>query len=97
MKETKQGRRELDTLEATGNVIIKTGAETVTGSYGIYRAATNKAELTGGVTIKRGENILQGARAEVDLNTNTSRMFGGAGGQQGRVRGVFYPGSEKKP
>lgn len=96
MKDNSQGQRELYSLEALGNVVITTATEVVTGAYGIYRADTNKAELTGNVTIKRGPNVLEGEKAEVDLNTETSRIFGNSSGD-GRVRGIFYPGSEKKP
>lgn len=96
LKENDEGERVLHNLEAIGNVIITTTNETITGTYGIYRADTNKAELTGSVTIRRGPNILEGEKAEVDLNTNTSRMFGDQK-NGGRVRGVFYPGSEEKP
>ena len=99
-KTNAQGERVIDTLEAKGNVVITTPAEIMTGAYGIYRSATNKAELSGGVTITRGPNILEGARAVVDLNTNISQIFGGAKqithDGKGRVRGVFYPSSEKK-
>jgi len=95
LKDSAEGRRELDTAEAIGHVVIKTATETLTGDYGIYRSATNKAEIKGHVVITRGPNVLEGDRAEVDLNTDTSRMFGD--GSEGRVRGVFYPDSEKKP
>ncbi len=94
--ENAQGQRILHSLEADGNVVITTPDETLSGNYGIYRAKTNVAELTGGVTIRRGPNVLEGEKAQVDLNTNVSRMFGGSEGS-GRVRGVFYPGSEQKP
>lgn len=94
LKENAQGERVLDTLEAFDNVTITTPTEIIRGAYGIYRANTNKAEIRGNVTITRGPNILQGDRAEVDLNTNTSRIFGGAT-NQGRVRGVFFPGSNE--
>lgn len=96
MKDNGKGEQVLDSLEASGNVVIVTPTETVTGAHGLYRAGTNKAELTGGVRIVRGPNTLQGQRAEVDMNTNTSRIFG-SDTPTGRVRGVFYPGSEKKP
>lgn len=95
MKDNGKGQRVLSEMEATGNVVITTPTEMVTGKHGIYRASSNKAELTGGVTIKRGPNILEGEKAEVDLTTNTSRMFGSPMGNS-RVRGVFYPGSKKK-
>lgn len=94
--ENTAGERVLDSMEATGNVVITTPTEVITGAYGIYRAKTNIAELTGGVQIKRGPNILEGEKAQVDLNTNVSKMYGSAQ-SGGRVRGVFYPGSEEKP
>lgn len=94
LKKNEQGQQVLDTLEATGNVVIITPGETVTGAYGIYRSASNKAEITGGVTIKRGPNTLEGERAIVDMNTNISTIYGAADKPTGRVRGVFYPGSE---
>lgn len=93
LKDNAQGQRVLDTLEATGNVVITTPAEQATGQYGIYRSATNKAELKGNVVITRGPNVLKGDRAEVDFNTDTSKIFGSAK-QGGRVSGTFYPGSK---
>lgn len=90
------GGSNLDRLEADGNVVIKTPSETLHGQRAIYRADTNTAELTGNVKIERGPNILEGNRAEVDLDTNISKLFGSEK-EGGRVRGVFFPGSEKKP
>lgn len=105
LKTDATGKRVLDTLEAKGKVVITTPSEVVTGAYGIYRAGSNKAQLSGGVTIKRGPNVLEGERAEVDLTTNISKIFGATPsgsitgpntgeGAGGRVRGVFYPGSQ---
>ena len=53
LKENAQGQRVLDTLEAFGNVVITTPTEIVTGTYGIYRSGSNKAELDGNVVIRR--------------------------------------------
>lgn len=88
-----QGKREIETLEAEGNVVITTPQEKITGNYGIYHKATNTAEITGDVVIRRGPNVLEGAKATVDLNTNVSRMYGKPSGQE-RIRGIFYPGSQ---
>jgi len=87
------GGGNIDRLEAEGNVIITTPTEKITGSKAIYRAATNTADITGKVKLVRGENVLEGDRAEVNLTTNVSKMFGSKG-ENGRVRGVFFPGSE---
>lgn len=99
MGQDAQGKRILKTLDATGNVVITTPSETLTGRTGLYNAVTNMATLSGGVTIRHGPNVLQGETAEINLTTNISRMLSGGGltqGAPGRVRGVFYPGSEKK-
>ncbi len=88
-----EGKREIETLEAEGRVIITSPQEIITGDYAIYRKASNTAEIKGNVVIQRGPNTLEGERAEVDLNTNISRMFGSEG-EGGRIRGVFYPGSQ---
>lgn len=101
-KETPTGRQ-IDTLHANGNVVIVTPTETLTGDNGVYYKATNTAEIIGNVKIVRGPNVLEGVRGEVDLNTNISKIFGSpeavgtTGPAPGRVRGVFYPGSDKAP
>jgi lipopolysaccharide export system protein LptA len=95
MKNDAQGKRVLDMLEARDNVVITTPTEKVTGTYAIYHAASNMAEIKGNVKISRGPNVLEGERAEVDMTTRTSRIFGSAA-NGGRVKGVFYPGSDKK-
>lgn len=94
--EDKQGKRTLKKLEAVGAVVITTPTEILMGELAIYQADTNIAEIHGNVKIKRGPNILEGDRAQVNLDTNISKIFGGSG-ETGRVRGVFYPGSETKP
>lgn len=89
------GGGNLDKLVAEGSVVITTPTEILHGSKAVYRADTNTAELTGNVKIERGENVMEGERAEVNLNTNVSKMFA-SGKNGGRVRGVFFPGSNKK-
>jgi lipopolysaccharide export system protein LptA len=91
------GKRTLRELTADGHVVITTPTETVHGAHGVYHADTNIATLSGGVRIERGPNVLEGSEAEVDLNSNVSRMIGGTEQSGGRVRGVFYPGSDKPP
>lgn len=88
------GGGNLERLEADGNVVIKTPDETLTGNRGIYKAATNTAELIGNVKVMREKNVLEGTRAEVNLTTNVSKMFADES-KDGRVRGVFFPGSSK--
>lgn len=93
-----EGKQSLKSAQAIGNVTIKTPDETITGDNGFYNAGSNTAEVKGNVKIVRGPNILEGARAEVNLTTSVSKMFGASGGEAGgdkRVKGVFFPGSQK--
>ena len=91
----KTGKRTLRRLEATGNVIITTPTEVLSGARGVYDAVTNIATITGNVKITRGPNVLEGDKAEVNLTTNVSTMQGSPAAG-GRVRGVFYPDSAKQ-
>lgn len=92
-EENNQGKRTLKRLEADGNVVITTPDEVLRGKSGVYDAASNIARLTGDVTITRGPNVLEGKTATVNLATNVSKIEGGTN-ENGRVRGIFYPGSE---
>ena len=87
------GGGNIDRLEADGNVVIVTPTEKIYGSKAVYRTDTNTANITGKVKLERGENVLEGNRAEVNLNTNVSKMYGSEK-EGGRVRGVFFPGTE---
>ncbi len=90
------GGSSLDRLEASGNVVITTPSEVLSGSKAIYKSETNTATLSGKVKVKRDQNTLEGERAEVNLTTSVSKMFGSdkAGG---RVRGVFFPAQQNNP
>jgi len=92
------GALALKRLVAQQNVIIRTAKEIVYGDYGVYDTQAQKAEVSGKVRIQQGENWLEGKRAEVDLKTGASQLFAGEEqGMPGRVRGVFYPNSQKNP
>ena len=89
-KTGKTGNRELDQMEAHGNVRIITPEETLSGRVATYDPQTEIAELIGKVKIVRGPNILTGNRATVDLKTNVSRVYGAPKAGE-RVKGVFFP------
>ena len=88
------GKRTFTKMAADGHVVITTPTDILHGDNGTYMADTQIATVTGHVRIDRGPNVLEGNKADINLATNVSRMFG-TGGEQGRVRGVFYPGSNK--
>lgn len=81
--------------EAEGNVVITTPKEKATSDKGIYTSENDTVELLGNVKLYQGENMLQGVRADMNLTTNLSRVYGSEG-KGGRVKGVFFPSSQKK-
>lgn len=92
-KKAADGSTALDTVKAKGNVIIETETETLYGDAGDYNAGEKVAIVTGNVRIEKDKNVLTGERAEFDMKTNISKMT--ASTETGRVKGIFYPGSNK--
>jgi len=84
----------LKRAEAEGHVVITTPKEKATADKGIYTAENDTVELLGNVKLYQGVNTLEGVRAEMNLTTNLSRMYGSPE-KNGRVKGIFFPGSQK--
>jgi len=90
-----EGKLELDTAEAEGNVRITTEREFVSADRGTYDAKRQFAVLTGGVKVTQNQNQLDGEYAEIDLKNGVSRMLGAPPGQgSGKVRGLVLPGAK---
>lgn len=91
------GKMVLQRITADSAVTIRTARETVTGSKGVYDAASGKAVLTGKVRIHQGDSWISGDRAEVNLKTGISQLFAPTGSttdngeDSTRVRGIFFP------
>ncbi len=86
---------ELREVQAENDVVITTPKETIYGHSGSWNARSQKALLKGPVRILQGTNTLEGDHVTVDMKTGLSQLFAASGeggaGEQGRVRGVFYP------
>lgn len=74
-------------LEATGGVTLRTPTETAQGNVGLYDVDRRLVTLIGGVHLTQGQNRVQGGRLVLDLNTHRAVMDGG--GSNGRVSGRF--------
>jgi lipopolysaccharide export system protein LptA len=72
-------------LDASGNVVIVTARQRITGQTAHMDVKANKVTVDGNVTVTQGETILRGRPLLVDLDTNTSQLTGG------RVKGSFVP------
>jgi lipopolysaccharide export system protein LptA len=90
----KDGKNQLNRVEAFDNVLISTPEEIVRAKRGVYNTITGIIILRGSVKITRGKDQLNGEAAEVNLNTGVSRLLGGG---SGRVRGIFQPETKSRP
>lgn len=74
-------------MEATGGVTLRTPSETAQGNIGLYDVDRRLVTLIGGVRLSQGTNRVQGGRLVLDLNTHRAVVDGG--GSNGRVSGRF--------
>lgn len=86
------GQQKIKRLEARGGVVVTQKQQTATGETGIFDMKTNTVTLSGNVVMTQGQNVLRGERLVVDLTSGVSRVESGKNGQ-GRVEGLFQPGS----
>src|SRR5262245_44450361 len=87
------GEQGIKRLEARGGVIVTQKDQTVTGEMGVFDMKTNTVTMTGSpVVMTQGPNVLKGDKLVVDLTSGVSRVESGKNGQ-GRVQGLFQPGS----
>jgi lipopolysaccharide export system protein LptA len=90
------GAQKIKRLEAHGNVVVLQKDQTATGELGTFDMKANTVTLSGGVMMTQGQNVLRGDRLIVDLTSGVSRVESGKNGQ-GRVQGLFLPGSAGPP
>jgi len=94
---TKAGGVQIERLDASGGVTVRSPSETARGQFGIYDLNRRIITLLGGVTLIRGSSQVRGARLVLDLNSGRAVMDGGAVGgapgttgvSGGRVSGTF--------
>jgi lipopolysaccharide export system protein LptA len=86
------GQQKIKRLEAHGGVVVTQKEQTASGDTGIFDMQANTVTLTGHVVMTQGKNVLRGDRLVVDLTSGISRVESGKNGQ-GRVQGLFVPGS----
>ena len=88
---------EINRIDASGGVTLRSPSETATSQYAIYDTDKRLITLLGGVTLVRGANRVSGGRLVLDLQSGRAVMDGGgpagpAGTETsptGRVTGTF--------
>ena len=87
------GGIQIERLDASGGVTVRSPSETARGQYAIYDLNSRIITLIGGVTLTRGASNVNGGRLVIDLDSGRAFMDGGApagtSAQGGRVTGTF--------
>ena len=93
------GEQRIRKLEAKGNVVVTQNDQVATGESALFDMPSNTVTMFGKVVVTQGQNVLRGDRLVVDMTTGTSRVESGSsnGDGQGRVQGLFIPGSATTP
>jgi len=86
------GQQRIKKLEARGGVVVTQKQQTATGDLGLFDMENNTVTLSGNVVMTQGQNMLKGDKLVVDLTNGVSRVESAKNGQ-GRVQGLFQPGS----
>jgi lipopolysaccharide export system protein LptA len=86
------GGIEIDRLDASGGVTVRSPSETARGDFGIYDLDRKLITLIGGVVLTRGGSRVMGSRLMIDLDSGRAVIDGGppgVGASGGRVTGHF--------
>ena len=78
---------QVERIEASGGVTLRTPSETARGNFAIYDVDRRIVTMIGGVHLTQGSNRVEGGRLVLDLNSHRAVMDGGGTG--GRVSGRF--------
>lgn len=87
-----RGGIEIERLDASGGVVVKSPSETARGNFGIYDLEKKLITLVGDVQLSRSGSQVSGSRLVIDLNSGRAVIDGGGAGigqSGGRVRGHF--------
>ena len=84
-------------IEADGDVLLVTPAESAQGKVGIYDVVNKSVTLEGDVILTQGDNVVRGERLVMDLRTGVSTLDGGPASENAvtpsasdrRVRAIF--------
>jgi lipopolysaccharide export system protein LptA len=89
---TSGGGVQIQRLDASGGVVVRSPSETARGSFGIYDLDRKLITLVGDVVLQREGSQINGQRLVIDLDSGRAVIEGGPAGvgqSGGRVTGHF--------
>ena len=84
--------RNLEKVEAKGNVTVIQGDRIVTGDDAVFYEDTHKIVITGNTALREGRNIIQGGKIVIFLDENRGIV---ESAENKRVTATIYPEEEK--
>ncbi len=79
---------DIETMTATGNVLLVNGEDKAQSSQAVYTVAQDVIVMSGDVLLHQGQTALAGQKLVLNLNDSTGVM-------EGRVRTILQQGSSK--
>lgn len=79
------GGVEVQRLDASGGVFVRSPSETARGQFGVYDLNRRLITLVGGVELNQGGNVIRGGRLVIDLNSGRAVIDGRSQGGDGIV------------
>jgi len=89
---TSTGTLQIDRLDASGGVVVRSPSETARGDFGVYDINRRLITLIGSVQLERGDSRIAGSRLTIDMTNGRAVVDGGPAGvgeSGGRVTGHF--------
>lgn len=89
---TNAGSLQINRLDASGGVTVRSPSETARGQFGVYDVDRKIITLVGAVQLERGGSRISGQRLTIDMTSGRAVVDGGAAGigeSGGRVTGHF--------
>ncbi len=86
------GGVQINRLDASGGVVVRSPSETARGRFGVYDLDRKLITLVGDVVLTRGGSQIVGSRLVIDLDSGRAVIDGGPAGVNqsgGRVTGHF--------
>jgi lipopolysaccharide export system protein LptA len=83
---------DIDRIDASGGVFIRSASETARGDFAVYDLNRRIITVLGNVELNQGGNRVRGGRLVIDLESGRAIMDGqktGSQGGQSRVSGRF--------
>ena len=94
------GGVDIDRLDASGGVFIRSDTETARGDFAVYDLNRRLITVVGNVELNQGGNRISGGRLVIDLDSGRAvvdgKSAGGEAGSNGRVTGRFTVAKDRK-